>query len=185
MAVQSSNSKPPLSSPRRSPRKPRPRSSITQTPKSTLITHHNTSPSKGQRVSSETGSKSQSPPSSSSSSLAPTGIGKRSWVWLHFKSITVEGLIKHVCQVEIPSGATCGTRISPERSSSTKNLIQHLNTKHKIFESSLPEAGIMQNFLARGVLSYVSHQTILALSLIYHILKFCFDMAYFTSSMDN
>lgn len=145
---------------------------------------HNTSPSTGQKASFETGSKSQSS-SSAAAALAPNGLGKTSMVWVHSKSITVKGHIKPVCQVEILSGVRYGTHINPERSSSTKNLIWHLNLKRKIFESSIPDAGILQNILTHGKLFYVRHHNLLAFSLIYYILKYCFDVTYFTSSMDN
>lgn len=145
MAVQPSNHN--LSSPCRSPR----RSSMAQSPKSTLSAPL-ISPSNSKKLRSS-GSKTLS---QSSSKPDSTTVAKQSWVWVHFKSITIDNHIKHVCQVELPSGATCGTHISPEKSSSTKNLIRHLNNTHQIFEGAIPETGIMQNFLARGALTYVS-----------------------------
>lgn len=118
-------------SPRQSPR--RHRSSIVQTPKSSLSSIATSSP------------------------LAPSRVRvnsyKRSWVWAHFKSVTVDDNIRHVCQVELPTGVACGACIIPEKSSSTKGLIRHLNRVHQIFETTYPDT---VNFGERGTMAYVS-----------------------------
>jgi hypothetical protein len=97
-----------LFSPRQSPR--RPRSSIVQTPKSSLSSIATSSPLASSRI--------------------RVNSYKRSWVLAHFKSITVDAHIRHVCQVELPTGDVCGAHIIPDKSSSTKGLIRHLKSFH-------------------------------------------------------
>lgn len=81
---------------------------------------------------------------------------KCSWVWRHFKSETVDGLMKHSCQVTLDAGLVCQTRMNVDKSGSTKHLIRHLQGQHQLYEDQPKESGIMRNFLARGSLTKVS-----------------------------
>lgn len=143
------------------PGKKRPRSSLSRSPKSPLSSKspHSSSSYLHHSSSSLSSCLSSEPSHNSSSSTAPIPDHvetKRSWVWAHFHTVTTNGVKKHLCQAQLPTGDRCNTPMQPDKTGSTKALSRHLNRRHHIFQGTDVDSGIMQNFLERGKIIHVS-----------------------------
>lgn len=76
---------------------------------------------------------------------------KSSWVWQHFITQLDKGSKEkqNICQVPLPSkgGKACGAVITFDQTSSTRSMSQNLECRHNLSQSTVPEAGMMKNFV--------------------------------------
>ncbi|RIB13648.1 hypothetical protein C2G38_2197280 [Gigaspora rosea] len=61
------------------------------------------------------------------------GSNVRSWIWLYFDPVFVEGVRHAVCKVEVVKGKKCGVKYKVKNS--TSNCSTHLSNVHGITEN--------------------------------------------------
>lgn len=95
--------------------------------------------------------------STRTSTTVKTTKNQNSWVWKYFKTESVQGIVKYVCQAAKPAGSDriCGTTMTPDQSQSTKSLSRHLKRYHNIFATTNTQQGTLKSFLETGSITKV------------------------------